>query len=396
METFIICAQTHDTLATLLSLLLSFACGALCSSHPFVVVHSGRGKRAYPGLGGTVPEVGQNDSAAQMEGECGALYSPPEPSPNSWDQQHSPPGPGASVSLTSSKHWIRRPSRPDQTICVNDTMSRRGNAPRQRGGFRIQCQSPACAFVLSSAHLWEDDDGRVHTIPQGEGGEQGDALMPFLFCVGQHAALEAIHRGLNPNEKLLAFLDDVTESWLAHCTILPRKSCGPTAGSESMGSEVPTSKGSRFWVHQCGHDDYVRRLLEKVQAKQQVLLDAIPKVPDVQSAWLLLLHCASACANYQLRVVRPGLVESFAESHDQGLWRSLCDFGGSCDTCDVVTRAAATLPLSLDGFGLRSVERTKVAACWASWADVLPMIQARHPAVAAFINTWKGNHGHQA
>ena len=64
-------------------------------------------------------------------------------------------------------------------------------------------------YSSPSAYLWEDDDGRVHTIHQGEGGEQGDALMPLLFCVGQHAALEAIQRGLNPNEKLLAFLDDV-------------------------------------------------------------------------------------------------------------------------------------------------------------------------------------------
>ena len=136
------------------------------------------------------------------------------------------------------------------------------------------------------------------------------------------------------------------------------------------------SKGSRFWAH--------RWLLEKVQAKQQVLLDAIPKVPKVQSAWLLLLHCASARANYQFRVVRPGLVESFAESHDQGLWRCLCAIlEVLVDTCDVVTRATATLPLSLGGLGLRSAERTKVAVCWASWADVLPMIQARHPAVAA-------------
>ena len=45
----------------------------------------------------------------------------------------------------------------------------------------------------------------------------------------------------------------------------------------------------------------------------------------------------------------------------------------------------ATLPLSLGGLGLRSAERTKVATCWASWADVLPMIQARHPAVAALM-----------
>ena len=50
------------------------------------------------------------------------------------------------------------------------------------------------------------------------------------------------------------------------------------------------------------------------------------------------------------------------------------------DTCDVVTRATATLPLSMGGLGLRSAER-----CWASWADVLPMIQARHPAVAALM-----------
>ena len=41
----------------------------------------------------------------------------------------------------------------------------------------------------------------MHTIHQG-GGEQGDTMMPFLFCLGQHAALEAIQRELNPNEKL--------------------------------------------------------------------------------------------------------------------------------------------------------------------------------------------------
>ena len=54
-------------------------------------------------------------------------------------------------------------------------------------------------------------------------------------------------------------------------------------------------------------------------------------------------------------------------------------------SCDVVTRATATLSLSLGGLGLRRAERTKVAACWASWADVLPLIQARHPTVAALM-----------
>ena len=49
-----------------------------------------------------------------------------------------------------------------------------------------------------SQYLWEDDEGITHTIPQGEGGEQGDALMPLLYSLGQHSALEAIHRQLRP------------------------------------------------------------------------------------------------------------------------------------------------------------------------------------------------------
>ena len=104
-----------------------------------------------------------------------------------------------------------------------------------------------------------------------------------------------------------------------------------------------------------------QQLLEEVQAKQQVL-----SVPDVQSARLLLLR-TSARATCQLR-----LVESFAESHDQGLWRCLCailEFLWARVMWWSV--ATATLPLSL-GLGLRSAERTKVSACCSSWADVCP------------------------
>ena len=36
-----------------------------------------------------------------------------------------------------------------------------------------------------SEYLWEDNEVNVHSIPQGEGVEQGDALMPLLFCLGQ-------------------------------------------------------------------------------------------------------------------------------------------------------------------------------------------------------------------
>ena len=40
-------------------------------------------------------------------------------------------------------------------------------------------------FGDPSTYLWEDEVGDVHHIHQGEVGEQGDALMPMLFCLGQ-------------------------------------------------------------------------------------------------------------------------------------------------------------------------------------------------------------------
>ena len=51
----------------------------------------------------------------------------------------------------------------------------------------------------------------VHTIQQGEGGEQGDPLVPLLFSVGQHDALSAIHEGMRVHERLFAYLNDI---WL--------------------------------------------------------------------------------------------------------------------------------------------------------------------------------------
>ena len=49
----------------------------------------------------------------------------------------------------------------------------------------------------------------MHTIDQGEGGEQGDPLMPLLFSLGQHGALESVQRSLRDSERMLAYLDDI-------------------------------------------------------------------------------------------------------------------------------------------------------------------------------------------
>ena len=60
-----------------------------------------------------------------------------------------------------------------------------------------------------STFLWEDEVGETRRIQQGEGGEQGDPLMPLLFSVGQHRALVQVQADLREGERLFAFLDDI-------------------------------------------------------------------------------------------------------------------------------------------------------------------------------------------
>ena len=40
-----------------------------------------------------------------------------------------------------------------------------------------------CSSTAALQHTWEDEDGAVLEIQQGEGGEQGDPLMPALFAL---------------------------------------------------------------------------------------------------------------------------------------------------------------------------------------------------------------------
>ena len=63
-------------------------------------------------------------------------------------------------------------------------------------------------YGRSSEYLWEMDDGQVLRILQGDGGDQGDPMMPLLYSLGQHGALEAPHSQFTRGERTLAFLDD--------------------------------------------------------------------------------------------------------------------------------------------------------------------------------------------
>ena len=72
-------------------------------------------------------------------------------------------------------------------------------------------------------------------IEQGEGGEQGDPLMPLLFAFSQHAALCAIANSLGADDCLMAFLDDVS---LQDGYGSVHKSCGHIPGFASMKAKL--------------------------------------------------------------------------------------------------------------------------------------------------------------
>ena len=65
------------------------------------------------------------------------------------------------------------------------------------------------SYQQSIEFIWSDDQGVAHVIAQGEGGEQGNPLVLGLFCLGLHDALHSIGVNLQPNERLIAYLNDI-------------------------------------------------------------------------------------------------------------------------------------------------------------------------------------------
>ena len=77
------------------------------------------------------------------------------------------------------------------------------------------------------------------------------------------------------------------------------------------------------------------------------------------------------------------MVRGFAEGHNAGLWTCMCSILNV--VVDADRQEVATMPLCLGGLGLRDAVRTSFPAFWASWADCIGMVRARHPDVAALI-----------
>ena len=112
----------------------------------------------------------------------------------------------------------------------------------------------------------------------------------------------------------------------------------------------------------------------------------VPAIPDLQAAWLLLSYCASARANFVLRIVRPELAGEFCVLHDAAIRKCHTTIlGVQASAIPELTHRTVSLPFTRGGLGLQSASRTHIAAYWASWVDGLAMVQKRHPDVAHLI-----------
>ena len=225
--------------------------------------------------------------------------------------------------------------------------------------------------------FYEDEMGTNHRILQGEGGEQGDPLMPLLFSLGQHRALTAIQDLLMEGERLFAFLDDI----YVICNLRGSRTCPEAVvwrGDQSLETKV---QGFKDLGAPIGHPDFVAEFLAKKSREHEVLFDRIPAMEDLQSAWLVLLFCAAPRANFWLRMVRPEMVAQLAESHDANTWGCLARLIGAEPSAH--SQVTASLQFSQGGLGLTSAARGCWAGHWASWTDCLAMINKPHPEVGS-------------
>ena len=156
------------------------------------------------------------------------------------------------------------------------------------------------------------------------------------------------------------------------------------------GSGVATERhGIKILGTPVGHPDFVRSHLVDLVEEQHVLLERIPMLQDVQGAWLLLVHCASARANYVVRCVRPEAVAQSARVHDANLWECLSRILKFKSSNWHVT--VATFPLVLGGLGFAVPSVPEPPHIGRVGPDCMPMIKERHPMVAElFVGSLEG------
>ena len=238
-----------------------------------------------------------------------------------------------------------------------------------------------------------------------------------MFALGIHDALDIASRQLQPDEFLIAFLDDVyvkttrgraraafdtvtgclrnhahIDTNLGKCRMYGRREAAPPPDVPELGPDVWRSdkpaqeRGLKILGTPVGSAEFIDTHLRARLQDQQLLLDRLVRMEDPQCAWLVLMFCASPRANHLLRTLPPEEAAGFAEGHDRQIWAALLILLGSPQLngrTEQQARMIATLPRRHGGLGLQDATRSSPGAYWAAWADGLHMLHLRRPREAA-------------
>ncbi|OLP82880.1 hypothetical protein AK812_SmicGene36427 [Symbiodinium microadriaticum] len=230
-------------------------------------------------------------------------------------------------------------------------------------------------YSTPSSYTWTDDSGCSHVIAQGEGGEQGDPLMPALYALAQQPALCEVQAQLRNGKAIFAFLDDtyvvanpdrVRTLYDAFRAALWRHArvelnrgktrVWNTAGKEPPGiADVQGDSDAVVWTGDwslrpdkqgllvlgtpLGNDAFVQRQLELKRAEHDKLLTRIPAVEDLQAAWCLSALLGFADAELPEASARSARLPLQCGGREQnsrlrvgcGLWRTVArEWGDEC------------------------------------------------------------------
>ena len=187
-----------------------------------------------------------------------------------------------------------------------------------------------------SHYVWLDGAAVPHDICQGEGGEQGDPLMPALFCLAMHGPLCDSAARLRDGEFIIAYLDDIylltsrdrarpahdlvtetvwqgagvrphagkTECWSAGGGPAPPgiAELGAADGAPVWKGDLPLDqRGVEVLGSPVGSLEYARACLTKRAVEEAGFLEDLPGLGDAQMEWLLLSCCGAPRANYIFR-----------------------------------------------------------------------------------------------
>ena len=124
--------------------------------------------------------------------------------------------------------------------CINayDLISRRAMLPAfdDVAGWNAAVPFVSMFYGTPSNYLWEDSLGRVHTITKGEGGEQGNAIMPFPWVSTQRRT-ECSSRYVKEKFSSRSLMMCTLSPCLIACvtfTVSWKRVCGPSQASGCM------------------------------------------------------------------------------------------------------------------------------------------------------------------